>query len=498
MEYRTLGRSGTVVSTLALGTMTFGSETDENGSHDQLDLFLEAGGTLVDTADVYTAGASEEIIGRWLDDRPSEVTDRVVLATKARFPMGADRNDVGLSRRHLGRALDDSLRRLQVDCIDLYQVHAWDPLTPVEETLGFFDDAVRAGKVRYAGLSNYAGWQVQKAVDVADHRRLPRPVTLQPQYNLLVREIEWEIVPACLENGLGLLPWSPLGGGWLTGKYTRDQRPTGATRLGEDPERGVEAYGKRSASERTWAVVDAVQTAAAAHGVSMAAAALAWLHDRPAVCSVILGARTSEQLTANLAAAGLHLDQAATAALDAASDPAPADYPYGPAGVEQRDPHPLTGHRPGGRGRGAIRPRRPPAGSLGHCRSRGVSTPCLPVSPTRQRSPEPLRESCVARHRHQEADHRGARQLRHRHRNPRGPGRDALAPHLRPDRAPQGAQARPPLASWPAPARRPASPAAELPGQDRHQPLPRVDREARPAPLTTHSEERLAPASGPR
>jgi aryl-alcohol dehydrogenase-like predicted oxidoreductase len=336
MEYRTLGRSGTVVSTLALGTMTFGKETDEDGSHEQLDLFLESGGTLVDTADVYSAGASEEIVGRWLDDRPGDVTDRVVLATKARFAMGEDRNDVGLSRRHLTRALEASLRRLRVECVDLYQVHAWDPVTPVEETLGFFDDAVRAGKVRYAGLSNYAGWQVQKAVDVAEHRHLPRPVTLQPQYNLLAREIEWEIVPACLENGLGLLPWSPLGGGWLTGKYTRDQRPEGATRLGEDPARGVEAYDKRSASERTWAVVDAVQAAAESSGVPMSSVALSWLHDRPGVSSVILGARTTEQLTANLSAAGLHLDEATAAALDAASDPCPADYPYGPAGLEQR------------------------------------------------------------------------------------------------------------------------------------------------------------------
>ena len=337
MEYRTLGATGAAVSTYALGTMTFGAETDEEHSHEQLDSFLEAGGSLVDTADVYTAGASEEIVGRWLDDRPSDVTDRVVLATKARFPMGTDPNDVGLSRRHLTRALDASLTRLRVDSVDLYQVHAWDPLTPVEETLGFFDDAVRAGKVRYAGLSNFTGWQVQKTVDVAEHRRLTRPVTLQPQYNLLAREIEWEVVPACLENGLGLLPWSPLGGGWLTGKYTREQRPTGATRLGEDPQRGVEAYDKRSASERTWAVVDAVQAVAEARGTSMAAVALAWVHDRPAVSSVILGARTTEQLAVNLAATGLHLTPDETARLDAASDPAPADYPYGPAGREQRE-----------------------------------------------------------------------------------------------------------------------------------------------------------------
>ena len=336
MEYRTLGRSGTVVSTYCLGTMTFGNETDEDASHEQLDLFVEAGGTLVDTADVYTAGVSEEIVGRWMGARPADVRDRVVLATKARFPMGPDANDAGLSRRHLDRALEASLRRLGVDAIDLYQVHAWDPVTPVEETLRWFDDVVRAGKVRYVGLSNFAGWQVQKAVDVADFRGLSRPVTLQPQYNLLAREIEWEVVPACLENGLGLLPWSPLGGGWLTGKYTRDQRPTGATRLGEDPGRGVEAYDKRAASERTWAVIDALQTVADGRGASMAEVALAWLHDRPAMTSVILGARTSEQLTANLRAAGLHLDEAETAALDAASDPEPAEYPYGEAGTGQR------------------------------------------------------------------------------------------------------------------------------------------------------------------
>jgi aryl-alcohol dehydrogenase-like predicted oxidoreductase len=327
------------VSTYALGTMTFGVETDEAASHDQLDLFLEAGGTLVDTADVYGGddpGASEEIVGRWLDDRPSDVTDRVVLATKARFAMGSDHNDAGLSRRHLDRALEASLRRLQVETVDLYQVHAFDQLTPLEETLRFMDDAVRAGKVRYVGLSNYAGWQVQRAVDLADRRGWPVPVTHQPQYNLLAREVEWEIVPTCVANGLGLLPWSPLGGGWLTGKYTRDQRPTGATRLGEDPGRGVEAYDTRSASERTWAVVDALQSVAEGRGVPMGRAALAWLHDRPAVSSVILGARTTDQLRDNLAAAGLHLSAEETARLDAASDPAPADYPYGRIGLDQQ------------------------------------------------------------------------------------------------------------------------------------------------------------------
>lgn len=336
MEYRTLGRSGCLVSTLALGTMTFGAETDEAGSHAQLDRFVEAGGTLVDTADVYTTGVSEEIIGRWLADRSREVTDQVVLATKGRFPMGEGPNDVGLSRRHLARALDDSLRRLGVERVDLYQVHAYDPLTPLEETLRFLDDAVRAGKIHYVGLSNYTGWQLQRAVDIAERHGYAVPVTVQPQYNLLVRETEWEIAEAARANGLGMLPWSPLGGGWLTGKYRRDERPVGATRLGEDPDRGVEAYDRRSTQERTWDVVDAVQKVAEDTGASMAQVALAWLADRPAVTSVILGARTVEQLDDNLGAAGLHLGSEHRERLDAASDPRPVDYPYGGPGVDAR------------------------------------------------------------------------------------------------------------------------------------------------------------------
>ena len=336
MEYRTLGRSGCAVSALALGTMTFGSESDEDVSHAQLDTFVEAGGTLIDTADVYTPGVSEEIIGRWLAKQPAEIRSQVVLATKGRFAMGDGPNDAGLSRRHLRDALDASLRRLGVESVDLYQVHAFDPLTPLEETLGFLDDAVHAGKISYVGLSNYTGWQVQKIVDLAEFRGLAVPVTLQPQYNLLVREIEWEIVPACESTELGLLPWSPLGGGWLTGKYTQDARPSGATRLGEDPERGVEAYDRRSVHQRTWDVIEAVQSVASARGVSMAQVALAWVVDRPRVSSVILGARTVEQLQDNLGAAGLHLSEDETAVLDAASDPAAADYPYGEPGAEQR------------------------------------------------------------------------------------------------------------------------------------------------------------------
>ncbi|WP_433303586.1 aldo/keto reductase [Actinoplanes sp. CA-030573] len=335
MEYRTLGRSGCAVSNLCLGTMTFGNESDEQVAHAQLDMFAEAGGTFVDTADVYSAGESERIIGRWLASRPAEVTEGIVLATKGRFPMAPDPNGAGLSARHLTRALDASLSRLGVDAVDLYQAHAWDPITPLEETLRTLDGFVRAGKIRYYGFSNFTGWQLTKAVLLARSLGLTGPVSLQPQYSLLVREIEYEIVPASLDAGLGLLPWSPLGGGWLTGKYRRDQRPTGATRLGDNPQRGMEAWDRRG-TDRTWDVVEAVQQVAEARGVSMAEVALAWVTDRPAVTSTILGARTTDQLEANLKAAGLHLTAEETAALDEASDLRPTDYPYGPLGIDQR------------------------------------------------------------------------------------------------------------------------------------------------------------------
>ena len=187
-----LGGSGCAVSSLCLGTMTFGVETDESVAHQQLDLFIEAGGTMVDTADVYGGGRSEEIIGRWLASRPSDVTERVVLATKGRFAVDDSPNGAGLSARHLTRALDASLRRLGLESVDLYQVHAYDPLTPLEETLRVLDQFIRAGKVRYWGMSNFTGWQLTKAVHLARGLNLAEPVTLQPQYSLLAREIEWE------------------------------------------------------------------------------------------------------------------------------------------------------------------------------------------------------------------------------------------------------------------------------------------------------------------
>src|SRR5438874_1513665 len=336
MDYRTLGRSGCAVSSLALGTMTFGAETEEPEAHRLLDRFLEAGGTLVDTADTYGEGRSEEIIGRWFASRPAEITGRVVLATKGRFPLDDAPNGSGLSARHLTRALDASLRRLGLDAVDLYQAHAFDPWTPLEETLRTLDGFERAGKVRYWGLSNFTGWQLTKAVHLARALNAAGPVTLQPQYSLLVREIEWEIVPAAMDAGLGLLPWSPLGGGWLSGKYRRDERPAGITRLGEDPNRGMEAYDRRG-TRRTWEVIDAVQKVARERDVSMAEIALAWVTSRPAVTSTILGARTVAQLETNLRSADLRLTAEEIRTLDAASDPRASDYPYGELGVEQRD-----------------------------------------------------------------------------------------------------------------------------------------------------------------
>ena len=335
MRYTTLGSSGTVVSTQCLGTMTFGAEADEATSATITEAFVEAGGTFLDTADVYSSGVSEEIIGRWLKAHPDDARN-LVLATKGRFPMGEGHNDVGLSRRHLRQALDASLTRLGVDHIDLYQMHAWDAVTPIEETLRFLDDAVGAGKIGYYGFSNYLGYQVTKAVHTAREHGWTAPVTLQPQYNLLVRDIEHEVVPACLDGGLGLLPWSPLAGGWLTGKYQRDATPTGESRLGEDPERGMEAYGPRNEQGRTWAVIDAVGEVAKEQGVSSAQVALAWLGAQPAVTSVILGARNVTQLTDNLAAADLDLTTEQLDRLTEVSAPQLDDYPYGAAGVAQR------------------------------------------------------------------------------------------------------------------------------------------------------------------
>jgi aryl-alcohol dehydrogenase-like predicted oxidoreductase len=333
MEYRKLGNSGAIVTAYCLGTMTFGKESDEATSFEIMNNFVEAGGNFLDTADVYSDGTSEEIVGRWLKGKKQR---DLVIATKGRFPMGDGPNHLGLSRKHLAEALDASLRRLGVEQIDLYQMHAWDALTPLDETLRFLDDSIRNGKIAYYGFSNFLGWHVTKAVWLAKLNHYQPPVTLQPQYNLLVRDIEHEVIPACQDAGMGLLPWSPLAGGWLSGKYKRDQMPTGATRLGENPNRGMEAFESRNAEERTWQVISAVQDVAEARGISMAQVALAWTAQRPAVTSVIIGVRTVEQLRYNLGAASLVLDPAEMEKLDSVSAPRVSDYPYGVGGNRQR------------------------------------------------------------------------------------------------------------------------------------------------------------------
>lgn len=326
MNSNSIANGSLALSVFGLGTMTFGAESDEAASHAMLDRYVDAGGSLIDTADVYTRGESERIIGTWLSDRANR--DEVLIATKGRFPMSDDPADRGAGRAWLTRAVDASLTRLGVDVIDLYQVHAWDPAVPLAETLGVLDELVLAGKILHAGVSNYSGWQLQRAVLTARHEGLTPIVSLQAQYNLLGREIELEILPVCLEEQVGVLVWSPLAGGWLSGKYSPAERPTGATRLGDDPKRGIEAYDIRN-QPRTWAVIEVITDIAMDREVSPAQVSLNWLRGRPGVASVLLGTRTVEQLDDNLAALEWELSSSERNRLDLVSAPGMPLYPHG-------------------------------------------------------------------------------------------------------------------------------------------------------------------------
>lgn len=326
MQQQVLGSSGLEVSVLGLGTMTFGNEASEVTSHAILDRYFDAGGRFIDTADVYTRGVSEEYIGRWLSDRG--VRDDVVVATKARFAMSEDPADRGAGRGYLQRALDASLRRLGVDHVDLYQIHAWDPLTPVDETMETLNGFVEAGKVRFVGVSNYLGWQLERAAQVCEQNGWAPVVSLQPQYNLLARDIELELLPLCIERGIGVLPWSPLGGGWLTGKYRRAVDPAPLSRLGENPTRGLEAFSVRD-TERTWSVLDVVRSVAERRGVAMSQVAVNWLLRRPMVGSVLIGCRTTAQLDENLAALEWDLTDDEVTDLNMVSAPGIPAYPHG-------------------------------------------------------------------------------------------------------------------------------------------------------------------------
>ncbi|MDX6245566.1 MAG: hypothetical protein QOE76_3289 [Frankiales bacterium] len=319
MEQRQLGRSGLVVSRLALGTMTWGRDTDEVDAGLQLADFRDAGGTFVDTAHRYTGGESERILGRLLAEADRE---SLVIATKAGSAARAGTLETGGSRRSLLGALETSLQRLQTDYIDLWQLHAWDGITPLEETLGALDSAVSSGKVRYVGVSNFSGWQTAKAAtwQASWPGRAPI-VSTQMEYSLLARGVEREVLPAAGDLGLGLLPWSPLGRGVLTGKY-RDGVPADSRGAAEDYQRFVRPY----LGEDSTRVVDAVLTAADGLGVSPIAVALAWVRDRPGVVAPVVGARTPGQLAASLEAEDVELPEEIRAALDDVSEP-DAGYP---------------------------------------------------------------------------------------------------------------------------------------------------------------------------
>ena len=325
MEYRRLGRSGLFVSPLTLGTMTFGGSgpfnkvgsTDVAGATRQVDMCLDAGVNLFDTADIYSSGESEEILGQAVSGR----RDRLLIATKARMPAGDGPNGAGLSRHHIIRQCEASLRRLGTDYIDLYQAHEWDGVTPLEETLEAFDTLVRSGKVRYVGCSNFAGWQLMKALGVSERHGYQRYVSQQIHYTLEAREAEYELVPLAVDQGCSILVWSPLAGGLLSGKYRRDQDATEGRHLegwDEPPVRD---------EERLYDIIEVLVEVAEGRGVSAAQVALAWLLGRPGVASIVVGARTDEQLADNLAAAELTLSEDERKRLDDVSAP-PLIYPF--------------------------------------------------------------------------------------------------------------------------------------------------------------------------
>ncbi|MFT8421399.1 aldo/keto reductase [Gluconacetobacter sp.] len=326
MQYRQLGRSGLRLSAFTLGTMTFGGKgafaktgnTDLAGAQRQIDMCIEAGINIFDTADIYSAGVSEEILGAALKGRSSDI----LVSTKTRFRMGEGANDAGLSRYHIVAAAEASLRRLGRDHIDLYYLHEWDGQTPLDETLEALDTLTRSGKIRYAGVSNFSGWHLMKALSTAERHRLIAPVAQQIYYSLQAREAEYELLPVALDQGIGVQVWSPLAGGLLSGKHRRGKpEPEGTRQLaqwGEPPVYDV---------EKLYDVVEVLVAIGAERGVSAAQVALAWVAHRPAITSVVIGARTDAQLADNLKATELALSAEEMARLDAASAP-PLLYPY--------------------------------------------------------------------------------------------------------------------------------------------------------------------------
>jgi aryl-alcohol dehydrogenase-like predicted oxidoreductase len=319
VDYRFIGRTGLEVSELCLGTWRFGEESDEQTSRRILDEFVAAGGTFIDTADVYGYNQSEEIIGSWLK---GQYRDNLVIATKVYGEAAPGQPVQGAGRKHVLAAVEASLRRLSTDYIDLYQIHVFDDVTPIEETLSTLDLLVRSGKVRFIGASNYTGWQLQKSIDLSRHHGWESFSCLQPFYNLLGRDAEWELVPICQNEGAGLIAYSPLAGGWLSGKYRRDMTGPPAGTRGE-----ADGSWQRRNTEETWRVIDALHAVADETGKTPGQVALRWLLQRPGVTAPIFGARTPAQLHDNLGATGWALTDEQMGMLTKASD-RPLPYPY--------------------------------------------------------------------------------------------------------------------------------------------------------------------------
>jgi len=328
MKYKQLGTSGVLVSDLCLGTMIFG----ENNSHgtaekDAIKIihrYLDAGGNHIDTANVYADGSSEEIVGKAIKNH----RHKVFLATKVRFSMGDELNDQGLSRYHIMTQVEASLKRLQTDTIDLYYMHCWDPLSPLEESLRAFDDLVKAGKVRYIGVSNFKAWQLMKTLATSDTNGLTRFIAGQYQYSLVKRDIEYEFIDLCITEGIGIVPWGPLGGGFLSGKYQPGKKPQEETAgrlavMAED----TEEYWERRNTQRNWKIIETVGSIAQEREASPAQISLAWLRAKPFVSSIVIGARTMQQLEDNLKSAEIDLSSQEIEILDQASK-MPELYPY--------------------------------------------------------------------------------------------------------------------------------------------------------------------------
>eukprot|EP00029_Vermamoeba_vermiformis_P006503 TRINITY_DN2568_c0_g1_i2.p1 TRINITY_DN2568_c0_g1~~TRINITY_DN2568_c0_g1_i2.p1 ORF type:complete len:366 (-),score=115.22 TRINITY_DN2568_c0_g1_i2:77-1147(-) len=333
LKYRNLGNTGLQVSEICLGAMTFGPSTwnmpttDEATSFKIMDRFAEFGGNFIDTADIYGPFHSEQIVGNWLKTKKR---DDFIIATKFRNSVGPGPNDKGASRKHILASVEESLKRLQTDYIDLYQIHVWDASTPLKETLTTLNDLVRIGKVRYIGASNYNGWQLQKAIDLSKHIGLEQYVSLQQQYSLLERNSENEAFEVCHNEGLGILPWSPLKGGLLSGKYSRqhDVANDSSSRVAWAEKIGwSQTNYSRWNNDFTWNVIDKIEEVSKEVNKTVAQVSLRWLLHKPAVSSVIIGAKTVQQLEENIEAGLFTLTDAQVAALDKAST-RPMDYPY--------------------------------------------------------------------------------------------------------------------------------------------------------------------------